>query len=89
MIIPAGHVLKSAYLPLLEIVFPLNGAPMAIASVKEKIDHYSSIGPGQTYPLPIGKWVDGRFHLWDGRHRYIASLMMGRSTMLVGWVEPA
>lgn len=88
MIIKSGQILKSGYVPTNEIVFQ-NDVPMAVASVKEKIDQFTSIGDNQAYPLPLGKWIDDKFHLWDGRHRYIASLMLGRKTMLVAWVEEA
>lgn len=88
MIVPPGHIVVTGYVPTAEIVFPCDHeAPMSVADLKEKVDRQSHIGKGEAYPVPIGKWKDGRFHLWDGRHRYIAALMLGRRHMLVGWVE--
>jgi hypothetical protein len=89
VIIPAGHILKSGYVNTSEIVFPHHHAdPMAVAAVEDKVRQYTSIKEGSAYPLPIIEWIDGKPVLKDGRHRYIASLMLGRKTMLVAWVEP-
>lgn len=89
MIIPAGHVVRSGYVPTGEIVFPLDGQTMALASVEAKIRDLTGNPGREFYPLPVGQWVEGRFHLWDGRHRYIAALMTGKPRMLVCWTEPA
>lgn len=88
MIVPAGHILKSAYVRTADIVFPLDPIkPMAVASVEAKIKGYTGHPDVEFYPLPVVRWVEDRPHLWDGRHRYIASLMLGRETMLVCWTE--
>jgi len=87
MIIPAGHILKSGYVRTTDIVFPMTGATMAIASLEEPMRRASHIGSGTSYPLPVVKWIEGKPHLWDGRHRYIVALMTGREFMLVAWVE--
>jgi hypothetical protein len=89
MMIDEGHVMRSAYVKTAEIVFPMGGRPMAVASVEEKVRRASAYPGREFYPLPVGKWVERRFHLWDGRHRYIAALMLGQETMLVCWTEPA
>lgn len=87
MIIPPGHIIRSGYVPTGDIVFPLTGATMAPASVREKIDMYSAIKDQEAYPLPIVRWVDGKPVLMDGRHRYLAHLMLSRPQMLVAWTE--
>jgi len=87
MIIPAGQVLKTGYVRTADVVFPMTGAAMSITEVKEKITQFTAIKEAQAYPLPVGRWEGGRFLLWDGRHRYIASLMLGREKMLVAWLE--
>lgn len=87
MIVPAGHVIRSAHVPTADIEFPMDGGPMAVASVEEKVRMFTGMGDGEPYPLPVGSWRGDRFRLWDGRHRYIASLMLGRATMLVCWTE--
>ena len=48
---------------------------------------YSAIKDQEAYPLPIVRWEDGKPVLFDGRHRYIAHLMMSRPQMLVAWTE--
>lgn len=85
MIIPEGHILVTGYVPTNEIVFH-SECVMSVTDVKEKITQQTHIRGGTAYPVPIGDWRDGRFHLWDGRHRYIAALLLNRKTMLVGWV---
>jgi hypothetical protein len=86
MHIPKGHILKSAYIPIEDIVFTCD-VPMGVEGVRDKINQWLSHKEGQSYPLPVGEWKDGKLHLWDGRHRYIAALMLARKSMLIAWVE--
>jgi len=46
---------------------------------------------GQCTPWPpiVGHWEDGRFVVCDGRHDYLAALMIGRDKRLVCWLEAA
>lgn len=41
------------------------------------------------WPLPTGRWNDdgSKFIIHDGRHEYIAALMLGHTHILVAWVE--
>jgi hypothetical protein len=34
-------------------------------------------------------WEDGRFVVCDGRHDYLAALMIGRDKLFVYWLEAA
>lgn len=34
-------------------------------------------------------WEDGRFVVCDGRHDYLAALMIGRDKLFVCWLEAA
>jgi len=83
MITPTGQLLVTAYVPLADIVFQ-NDVPMSCLEVQRKVDEYVRIGPNHPEPLMV-EWRGDRPHLLDGRHRYIAALMLGRRVALVGW----
>ena len=41
---------------------------------------------GPVAPI-VGHWEDGRFVVCDGRHDYLAALMIGRDKLFVCWLE--
>ena len=57
------------------------------AEVERAYRRQLELGDEQGWPPPTGYWRDdGRFVLTDGRHRYVAALMLGVEYMLVAWV---
>jgi hypothetical protein len=91
VIIPEGHVVVTDYVPISAIVFE-SQERMAMGDVQRAYDEYLRLGSGTAWPCIFGRWLDiecTRFKLDDGRHRYIASLMLGRQYMLAAWIQPA
>lgn len=64
---------------------------MAPEAVKESARRLVNIGPDHAaWPPIVGSWgKDGRFIVWDGRHEYLAALMLGRERLFVGWIVEA
>jgi hypothetical protein len=86
-----GHVVVTGYVQLEDVlchVHPdhqLNPAAVERA-YREQLAH----GGSQAWPPPTGYWrEDGRFFLTDGRHRYLAALMLGMSHLLICWLRSA
>lgn len=44
-------------------------------------------GEAACWPPIVGHWEDDRFVVCDGRHEYVASLMLGRARIYVAWLE--
>lgn len=64
--------------------------PMAVASLEKKAQKLINLGPDVApWPPIVGHWSDDRFVVWDGRHEYLSSLMLGRERLFVCWLEAA
>ena len=63
--------------------------PMSPEAVEKKYRRLLNIGDCAPWPPIVGHWEDGRFIVWDGRHDYLAALMMGRDKLFVCWLEAA
>jgi hypothetical protein len=53
------------------------------------VDRYRLLlqqGERGVWPPPVGHWDAGRFRVCDGRHEYLASLMLGRTRLFVCWL---
>lgn len=63
-----------------------NHAPMSPEAVEKAYRRLLSQGDAASWPPPNGEWLGDRFVIHDGRHEYIASLMLGRTEILVAWM---
>jgi hypothetical protein len=63
--------------------------PMSPEAVEKKYRRLLNIGDCAPWPPIVGHWEDGRFVVCDGRHDYLAALMMGRDKLFVCWLEAA
>lgn len=60
---------------------------MAVGDVGDKWRELLQRGANAGWPPPRGSWrQDGRFVIEDGRHEYIAALMMGQERLFVAWL---
>ena len=64
-------------------------APMSPESVERKYRRLLNLGDCAPWPPIVGHWEDGRFVVCDGRHDYVAALMIGRDKLFVCWLEAA
>lgn len=86
MAVPPGAIVKTGYVPIDDVVMGCRD-PMAIGDVSAARQKRLQLGDHQAWPPPRGYWQGDRFVIEDGRHEYIAALMLGCSTLLVAWVE--
>jgi hypothetical protein len=63
---------------------------MAVGDVETAYRRLLAVGArGQQFPCPHGEWDGETFVIQDGRHEYVAALMLGFEALLVAWVELA
>lgn len=90
--VPAGHVVRTAYVPAHRIRLA-SDARMAVGDVEAAYRRRLQLGGDQPWPPPVGAWEadpdDGarQFVIHDGRHEYVAAVMLGYRTIFVAWVE--
>lgn len=59
---------------------------MAVGDVAAAYQRALQLGPDQAWPPPVGKWEGDTFAIYDGRHSYVAMLMLGFERIFVAWV---
>lgn len=84
--VPPGAVIRTGYVPIDDIVMACRDR-MAMGDVKDPYEKRLQLGDHQPWPCPRGYWRDDRFVIMDGRHEYVAALMLGYPYLLVAWVE--
>lgn len=66
---------------------------MAVGDVAAAFQRLLQIGAAAAWPPPNGHWDGdertGRFVIEDGRHEFVASLMLGRERIFVAWIDSA
>jgi hypothetical protein len=84
--VPPGWLPVTGYVPIHKIKMVCRER-MAIGDLDRAYQKRLQAGENQPWPCPTGKWDDETFLLHDGRHEYIASLMIGYEYLLVTWLE--
>lgn len=83
--VPPGHVIVTGYVPVENVVLACRER-MAIGDVNVAYQRRLQLGANQPWPCPRGHWQGERFCIVDGRHEYVAALMLGHSHVLVAWL---
>jgi len=88
--VPPGHVVRTGYVPVHDVVCHVTGShQLNPAAVERAYRDQLAADDAQPWPPPTGYWrADGRFVLTDGRTRFVAALMLGRTHVLAAWLEP-
>lgn len=64
---------------------------MQPASVEKAFQKLLCLGDDAPWPPIVGEWSKDeqgdRFVVWDGRHQYLASLMLGKTALFVCWLD--
>jgi hypothetical protein len=60
---------------------------MSPEAVIEKFRRFLNVGDNSPWPPVVGHWQGARFVVMDGRHEYLAALMIGREKLFVCWLE--
>jgi hypothetical protein len=84
--VPAGAIVKTGYAPIHKIKMACR-ARMAVGDVDRAYQKRLQLGSDQPFPPPNGYWEGDTFVVRDGRHQYIARLMLGLSHLFVAWIE--
>lgn len=87
MSVPPGHTVQTAYVDIYEIRMACRER-MAVGDVDRAFQKLIQLGGNSPFPSPYGRWLeDGAFEIIDGRHEFIASLMLGKTHILVAWIQ--
>lgn len=87
--VPAGATVRTGYVPVEDVVLTCRDR-MAVGDVEAAYRRMLQLGADSAWPPPVGTWrEDERFLLTDGRHEYLAALLLGRTHLLVAWLEAA
>lgn len=62
---------------------------MSPEAVEKKYRRLLNLGGCAPWPPVVGHWEEGRFVVCDGRHDYLAALMIGRDKLFVCWLDAA
>ena len=88
LVVPAGQLVRTGYVAVEAVTLACRDR-MALGDVREAFERQLQLGAAQRWPCPRGHWSGERFIIVDGRHEYVAALMLGRSHLLVAWTEMA
>jgi hypothetical protein len=61
--------------------------PMSPEAVEKKFRRLLNLGDAAPWPPIVGHWEGERFLVDDGRHDYLAALMLGRERLFVCWLD--
>lgn len=84
MTVPAGEVVHTGYVRIDNVRMACRDR-MAVGDVERAMQRRMAAAPGQPWPCPVGEWDGERFTVVDGRHEYVAALMLGAEWLLVAW----
>lgn len=90
LLVRPGERIRTAWVDVERVSLACK-ARMAVGDVAAAYQRLLQQGDAAAWPPPNGHWLGdeaaGRFVIEDGRHEYVASLMLGRERILVAWVE--
>jgi hypothetical protein len=86
LVVPPGSRVRTDYVAIDRISLACRDR-MAVGDVDRAYQWQLQLGNQQRWPCPVGRWDGERFVITDGRHQYVASLMLGMEHLLVAWVD--
>jgi hypothetical protein len=86
MAVPPGHLVRTGYVAVEQVTLACRDR-MTPGDVKLAYERLLQLGDHQPWPAPRGHWQDDRFVIADGRHQFVASLMLGKSHIFVAWID--
>lgn len=84
--VPPGAIVKTGYVDVFKVRLACRER-MAVGDVDRAFQRRLQAAPNQPYPSPVGHWEDDVFIIHDGRHDWVAAVMIGQSHILVAWLE--
>lgn len=90
MLVPAGCVVRTGYVSVWDCRLACRDR-MAVGDVGAAYQRVIQLGEASSWPCPRGYWEEDegrqRFVVVDGRHEWVASVMIGKDHVLVAWME--
>lgn len=86
MAIPPGALVRTGYVPIEAVELACRDG-MSMGDLTLARQKRLQLGDHQSWPPPRGHWSGDRFVIVDGRHEFVAALMLGQAHLLVAWVE--
>src|SRR5688572_29428296 len=84
--VPPGTVVKTTYVDVFKCGLACRER-MAIGDVSGAYQKRLQLGDKQPWPCPRGHWDGDTFVIVDGRHEWVATVMLGLPYLLVAWVD--
>lgn len=84
--VPPGAIVKTGYVPIEDVVLACRDR-MGIGDLSAAYQKRLQMGDHQAWPPPRGYWRGERFVVEDGRHEFVAALMLGQQFILVAWLD--
>lgn len=86
LVVAAGKVIRTGYVDVFRCRLACRER-MAVGDVDRAFQRLLQLGEQSAWPCPNGHWDGETFVIADGRHEYIASVMLGKTHILVAWIE--
>ncbi len=86
MRVPPGYLVRTTYVPVFSVRLACRER-MAVGDVANAFQKRLQLGCDEPFPCPTGHWDGSEFVICDGRHQWVASVMLGKSHILVSWLE--
>jgi len=86
MRVPPGHIVCTQYVPIFSVRLACRER-MAVGDVASAFQKRLQLGHYEPFPCPIGHWDGDEFVIVDGRHQWVANVMLGKSHILVSWIQ--
>lgn len=83
--VPPGRTVATGYVDVFKVRLACRER-MAVGDVGAAYQKAIQLGDAEQFPCPTGYWDGERFILQDGRHHWVACVMLGKSHMLVSWL---
>lgn len=86
LLVAAGQVVRTGYVDVFKCRLA-NRARMSVGDVGTAVQKLLQLGDGSAWPCPNGHWEGETFVIHDGRHEWVAAVMLGRTHLFVAWLE--
>ncbi len=83
--VPQGQIIKTAYVEVFKCRLACRDR-MSMGDVNGAYQKRLQLAEKQPWPCPRGHWEGDEFVIIDGRHEWVATVMLGLPYILVAWV---
>jgi hypothetical protein len=84
--VPPGKVIRSGWVDIFKVRADCRER-MSVGDVDRAYQKHLQLGDQSSWPPPNGYWDGNVFVIKDGRHEWIARMMLGKNQLFVCWLE--